>query len=108
VIGLLRYRHIIGNNIYLLSSLKVTLLLNIKVLEEISGLKRLVYWSRSKHWLVLYVLIWDCNNDLFTNLDKFEYNITKVDILGALVSHGQIYISPEKVLVVLNYYEDSS
>jgi hypothetical protein len=38
-------------------------------------------------------------NDLFANLDKFEYNVPEVDILGALISHKQIRMSPEKVSV---------
>jgi hypothetical protein len=42
-------------------------------------------------------------NDLFTNLDKFEYNVKEVDILGALVSHSQVCISPEKVSAILNW-----
>jgi hypothetical protein len=30
------------------------------------------------------------DNDLFANLDKFEYDVPEVDILGALVSHSEI------------------
>jgi hypothetical protein len=30
------------------------------------------------------------DNNLFANLEKFKYNIPEVDILGALVLHGQI------------------
>jgi hypothetical protein len=43
------------------------------------------------------------DNDLFANLDKFKYNVPEVDILGALVSHGQIRMSPEKVVAILNW-----
>jgi hypothetical protein len=42
-------------------------------------------------------------NDLFANLEKFEYNVPKVNILGALVSQGQIYMSPDKVIAILNW-----
>jgi hypothetical protein len=42
-------------------------------------------------------------NDLFANLDKFKYNVLEVDILGTLVSQGQIHISPEKVTAILNW-----
>jgi Tfp pilus assembly ATPase PilU len=30
------------------------------------------------------------DNDLFANSEKFEYDVPEVNILGALVSHGQI------------------
>jgi hypothetical protein len=43
------------------------------------------------------------DNDLFANLEKFEYNVPEVNILGALVSHGQIQMSPEKVSAILNW-----
>jgi hypothetical protein len=42
-------------------------------------------------------------NNLFANLDKFEYNVKEVDILGALVSYGQVCMSPEKVSAILNW-----
>jgi hypothetical protein len=42
-------------------------------------------------------------NNLFANLDKFEYDVKEVDILGALVSHGQVCISLEKVSAILNW-----
>jgi hypothetical protein len=38
-------------------------------------------------------------NNLFANLDKFKYNIPKVDILGALVSHSQIYMSIKSIYI---------
>jgi hypothetical protein len=43
------------------------------------------------------------DNNLFVNLDKFKYNVSEVDILGALVSHGQIRMSPKKVMAILNW-----
>jgi hypothetical protein len=43
------------------------------------------------------------DNNLFANSEKFEYNVPKVDILGALVSHRQICMSPEKVTAILNW-----
>jgi hypothetical protein len=43
------------------------------------------------------------DNDLFANAEKFEYDVPEVDILGALVSHGQIRMSPEKVSAILNW-----
>jgi hypothetical protein len=43
------------------------------------------------------------DNDLFANLEKFEYDVPKVDILGALISNGQIRMSLEKVSAILDW-----
>jgi hypothetical protein len=39
---------------------------------------------------------------LFANLEKFKYDVPEVDILGALISHGKICMSPEKVSAILD------
>jgi hypothetical protein len=43
------------------------------------------------------------DNNLFANPEKFEYDVQEVDILGALVSHGQIQMSLDKVSAILDW-----
>ena len=52
--------------------------------------------------IVLEVLKWLCNNDLFVK-PKCRFRVTEVDFLGMIVSCDGIKMDPEKVNTILKW-----
>ena len=55
--------------------------------------------------IVLEVLRWLRDNDLFVKPEKCRFRVTEVNFLGMIVSHDGIKMDPEKVNAVLKWPE---
>ena len=55
--------------------------------------------------IVLKVLRWLCDNDLFVKPKKCRFRVTEVDFLGMIVSRNGIKMDPEKVNAILKWPE---
>ena len=55
--------------------------------------------------IVLEVLRWLCDNDLFVKPEKCHFRVTEVDFLGMIVSCDGIKMDPEKVNAILKWPE---
>ena len=58
--------------------------------------------------IVLEVLKWLCNNDLFVKPKKCRFRVTEVDFLGMIVSCDGIKMDPEKVNAILKWPEPTN
>ena len=58
--------------------------------------------------IVLEVLRWLCDNDLFVKSEKCHFRVTEVNFLSMIVSHDGIKMDPEKVNAVLKWPEPTN
>ncbi|KIM51526.1 hypothetical protein SCLCIDRAFT_33384 [Scleroderma citrinum Foug A] len=58
--------------------------------------------------IMLEVLRWLCDNDLFVKPEKCRFRVTEVDFLGMIVSRNGIKMDPEKVNAILKWPEPTN